>query len=82
MIGPATNPGQQMLNLWTPTPAPATLHRLTPMIGYDINTKLPFHVLETDHIRMEPLVVSQQILKQQYTVATAEPSHRYTSKGS
>lgn len=47
----------QVLNLWTPTPIPATLHRLTPMVAYDINTKLPFHILETDQVRMEPLIV-------------------------
>lgn len=47
-----------LLNLWTPTPVPATLHRLTPMAQYDINSKLPFHILETNQIRLEPLVVS------------------------
>ena len=48
----------EFLNLWQPTPVPATLHRMTPMALYDINTKLPFQVLETDEIRLEPLVVS------------------------
>jgi hypothetical protein len=57
-ITPAASADHQVLNLWTPTPAPATLHRKTPMAAYDINTKLPFHVLETAHIRMEPFVVS------------------------
>lgn len=47
-----------LLNLWTPTPLPATLHRVTPMAQYNINSKLPFHILETDQIRLEPLVVS------------------------
>jgi hypothetical protein len=48
----------EILNLWQPTPAPATLHRLTPMCAYDINTKLPFRILEMDQVRLEPLVVS------------------------
>ena len=57
-VSSAADPAQPVLNLWTPTPAPATLHRLTPMAAYDINTKLPIHVLATDQIRMEPLCVS------------------------
>lgn len=48
----------EIMNLWTPSPIPATYHRQTPMASYDINTKLPFQVLETDQIRLEPLVVS------------------------
>lgn len=47
-----------ILNLWMPTPAPATLHSKTPMSAYDINTKLPFRILETDQVRLEPLIVS------------------------
>lgn len=49
-----------ILNLWEPTPAPATLHRLTPMYGYDVNTNLPFRILETDQVRLEPLIVSHR----------------------
>ena len=48
----------EIMNLWTPSPTPATYHRKTPMASYDINTKLPFRVLQTDQIRLEPLVVS------------------------
>ena len=48
----------EIMNLWTPSPAPATYHRQTPMASYDINAKLPFRVLQTDQIRLEPLVVS------------------------
>ena len=48
----------QILNLWQPTPIPRTLFSMTPMRHYDINTKLPFHILQTGHVRLEPLIVS------------------------
>lgn len=48
-----------VLNLYEPDPAPATLNASKPMHLYDINSAMPFHLLETDEVRLEPLVVSQ-----------------------
>lgn len=52
-----STPGS-VLNLWLPPAAPDTLNSATPLELYDINSKLPFHVLQTSAVRLEPLVVS------------------------
>lgn len=49
-----------VLNLYQPEPAPSTLNALKPMHLYDINCAMPFHILETDAIRLEPLIVSDR----------------------
>ncbi|WWC58062.1 uncharacterized protein I303_100597 [Kwoniella dejecticola CBS 10117] len=49
---------QTVLNLYRPTGTPSTYHAATPRELYDINFVFPFHVLHTDHVRLEPLVPS------------------------
>ena len=57
---PKTTPQaiRRVLNLYEPDPAPSTYNASKPMHLYDINCVIPFHILETEHLRLEPLVVS------------------------
>ena len=48
----------KVLNLYEPDPAPETFNASKPPHLYDINSAMPFRILETDHVRLEPFVVS------------------------
>ena len=47
----------KVLNMWSPPPPPKILNEMTPASQYDINFCMPFETLETDEIRIEPLIV-------------------------
>ena len=48
-----------ILNLWTPPPPPKNFDETNPVLRrYDINFCMPFRILETDDVRVEPLFVS------------------------
>ncbi|WVQ93845.1 hypothetical protein IAU59_000923 [Kwoniella sp. CBS 9459] len=50
-----------VLNLYEPNPTPQTWNEKTPMHLYDINFAFPFHFLQTEHVRLEPLVPSKHL---------------------
>ncbi|WVW81731.1 hypothetical protein I302_103727 [Kwoniella bestiolae CBS 10118] len=52
---------EEILNLYQPETIPQTLHANTPPKLYDINFVFPFHILETDHVRLEPFVPSKHL---------------------
>lgn len=43
-------------------PPHADLHADTPMHLYDINSTIPFHILQTSQVRLEPFVVGSIML--------------------
>jgi hypothetical protein len=51
--------GAQWLNTYRPL-EPLTLNSRTPTVLYDIHFGFPFRVMQTEHVRLEPLVVSHQ----------------------
>ena len=55
---PAQSTKRTVLNLWEHPPPPEQLHEHTPREQYDINFRMPFRILETEHVRVEPFVVS------------------------
>ncbi|WVF66223.1 hypothetical protein IAT40_000963 [Kwoniella sp. CBS 6097] len=54
-------PMESVLNLYEPRPAPQTWNEKKPMHLYDINFAFPFHFLQTDHVRLEPLVPAKHL---------------------